>query len=178
MQKLQRCKNETLQKSKDETVHSFNHKIELQWDSAWSRPWKLGCFVGLPRRRPHQRPQTGLSKWFLNEFSLVPGIDWLIDMLVIAPILNQVRREEEWREEPEEICRLAFLSEKILHGGWMIRNILSVFDDGVFSLCHPFNTQNQCRHAPWHWQLCVYLWRSLSVCLRSYWRPTLAKGLL
>ena len=28
----------------------------------------------------------------------------------------QVRREEEWREEPEEICRLAFLSEKILHG--------------------------------------------------------------
>ena len=29
---------------------------------------------------------------------------------------NQVRREEEWLEEPEEICRLAFLSEKILHG--------------------------------------------------------------
>ena len=28
----------------------------------------------------------------------------------------QVRREDEWREEPEEICRLAFLSEKILHG--------------------------------------------------------------
>ena len=37
-------------------------------------------------------------------------------MLVIAPFVNQVRREEEWREEPEEICRLAFLSEKILHG--------------------------------------------------------------
>ena len=33
-----------------------------------------------------------------------------------AAIVNQVRREEKWREEPEEICRLAFLSEKILHG--------------------------------------------------------------
>ena len=40
-------------------------------------------------------------------------------MLVIAHIVNQVRREEEWREEPEEICRLAFLSEKILHGWWI-----------------------------------------------------------
>ena len=41
-------------------------------------------------------------------------------MLVIDPFVNQVRREEEWREEPEEICRLAFLSEKILHGWWMM----------------------------------------------------------
>jgi len=34
----------------------------------------------------------------------------------LTSVLRQVRREEEWREEPEEICRLAFLSEKILHG--------------------------------------------------------------
>ena len=37
-------------------------------------------------------------------------------VLVIAAIVDQVRREEKWQEEPEEICRLAFLSEKILHG--------------------------------------------------------------
>ena len=35
-----------------------------------------------------------------------------------------MRREEEWREEPEEICRLAFLSEKILHG----RRLADYFD--------------------------------------------------
>jgi len=34
----------------------------------------------------------------------------------LTSVLRQVRREDEWREEPEEICRLAFLSEKILHG--------------------------------------------------------------
>jgi len=34
----------------------------------------------------------------------------------LTSVLRQVRREEEWCEEPEEICRLAFLSEKILHG--------------------------------------------------------------
>ena len=55
-------------------------------------------------------------------FTMCLGIDGLC-LTHRAAIVNQVRREEKWREEPEEICRLAFLSEKILHGGWMMRNL-------------------------------------------------------
>ena len=116
--KMQRCKNETRRKNKIGLFLS-NHNIELQWDSSWSRPRKFGCFVGLPRCWPHQRSQTGLSKML---FTMCLEIDGLC-VAHRAAIVNQVRREEKWREEPEEICRLAFLSEKILHGGWMMRNL-------------------------------------------------------
>ena len=51
----------------------------------------------------------------------IVGLTWVLRherewKIVIIMKYNQVRREEEWLEEPEEICRLAFLSEKILHG--------------------------------------------------------------
>ena len=77
-------------------------------------------------------------------------------------MLSQVRREEEWCEEPEEICRLAFLSEKILHGP-CCRSRPRVdhdHDDGelvlVLMFMELFNEQlhKQCsyiyRHSVWH----------------------------